>query len=322
MRIRGGWRALVAAGVTTTLASAALATSVGPAAAAEPVTIPCSIDGSAPTAAPVAAGAVVQLVWASPAGTIAAGPATTVGSAGTQALAASVTTPLGPALCRATVVVQGVGVSSVPLPAAPSLPQVPVPPALPLPTVATSPLPAVAVPPVAAAPSAGGPVGGAAANPSGNGPAAAPGAAPAPAPGSPAPAAAPVTYSGSVQGASLGQLLTPVGTGSGMRFDFGRVPLFDYASTALVAAGGAGRARSPASVYGTELPGDAPVTAPLAAAGADPAVLAASQVRALGRNPAPGLVSVATLLAVLMLSGTSAAVVRTWVLRRAAVTAA
>jgi len=34
------------------------------------------------------------------------------------------------------------------------------------------------------------------------------------------------------------------------------------------------------------------------------------------------LVSVATLLAVLMLSGTSAAVVRTWVLRRAGVTAA
>jgi hypothetical protein len=321
MGIRGRWRAVAAVGVTTTIASAALAISVNTAAAAAPVTIPCSIDGSAPTAAPVPAGSVVQLVYASPAGPVAVGPATTVGSAGTQVLAAPLTTtPLAPALCQATVVVQGVGAPSVPLPPVPALPQVPVPPALPLPTAATAPLPAVAVPP-APAPPAGRPVGGAAANPSGNGPAAAPGPAPAPASGSPAPAAGPVTYSGSVQGASLGQLLTPVGTGSVMRFDFGRVPLFDYASTALVAAGGAGRAPSPASVYGTELSGYAPVTAPLAAAGADPAVLA-SQVRALGPNPAPGLVSVATLLAVLMLSGTSAAVVRTWVLRRAGVTAA
>ncbi len=286
MGIRGRWRAVAAVGVTTTIASAALAISVDTAAAAAPVTIPCSIDGSAPTAAPVPAGSVVQLVYASPAGPVAVGPATTVGSAGTQVLAAPLTTPLAPSLCQATVVVQGVGAPSVPLPPVPALPQVPVPPALPLPTAATAPLPAV---PPAPAPPAGRPVGGAAANPSGNGPAAAPGPAPAPA--------------------------------SAMRFDFGRVPLFDYASTALVAAGGAGRAPSPASVYGTELSGYAPVTAPLAAAGADPAVLA-SQVRALGPNPAPGLVSVATLLAVLMLPGTSAAVVRTWVLRRAGVTAA
>lgn len=135
MGIRGRWRAVAAVGVTTTIASAALAIGVDTAAAAAPVTIPCSIDGSAPTAAPVPAGSVVQLVYASPAGPVAVGPATTVGSAGTQVLAAPLTTPLTPSLCQATVVVQGVGAPSVPLP-----------PALPLPTAATAPLPAVAVP--------------------------------------------------------------------------------------------------------------------------------------------------------------------------------
>jgi len=244
MGIRGRWRAVAAVGVTTTIASAALTISVDTAAAAAPVTIPCSIDGSAPTAAPVPAGSVVQLVYASPAGPVAVGPATTVGSAATQVLAAPLTTLLAPSLCQATVVVQGVGAPSVPLPPVPALPQVPVPPALPLPTAATAPLPAVAVPPRASASCRatcwrrrGEPVGqrtGRCARPR-----AGPGLGFAGSRGRP----------GHVLGQRArrqpGQLLTPVGTGSAMRFDFGRVPLFDYASTALVAAGGAGRPPPP-----------------------------------------------------------------------------
>ena len=136
--------------------------------------------------------------------------------------------------------------------------------------------------------------------------------------GSPSPGAGP-TYSGSVDRAQLGDLLSVVPAGNTTQYSFGHVPLYSYAGTPYAAAPGAGRAASPSSLYGSSVSGYAPKAGTLGSngsAGAGDGITKASQVEALGSAPTPDTVGFLTLLAVLLLSGTSAVVVRTWVLRR------
>jgi hypothetical protein len=145
-----------------------------------------------------------------------------------------------------------------------------------------------------------------------------------PAAASTAPGASP-TYTGSVDRAQMGDLLSQVTTGTATQYSFGRVPLYSYAGTPYAVAGGAGRGLSPSALYGSAVPGYAPQFGILGSKGpAGPAdgVARASQVEALGAASTPGTIGIVTLLAVLLLSGTAATLVRTVVLRRAAPVAA
>lgn len=55
--------------------------------------------------------------------------------------------------------------------------------------------------------------------------------------------------------AQVGDLLAQVTSGAATRYSFGRVPLYSYAGTPYAVAGGAGRGLSPASLYGSAVPG-------------------------------------------------------------------
>jgi hypothetical protein len=123
----------------------------------------------------------------------------------------------------------------------------------------------------------------------------------------------------------MGDLLSQVTTGTATQYSFGRVPLYSYAGTPYAVAGGAGRGLSPSALYGSAVPGYAPQFGILGSKGpAGPAdgVARASQVEALGAASTPGTIGIVTLLAVLLLSGTAATLVRTVVLRRAVPVAA
>jgi hypothetical protein len=184
-------------------------------------------------------------------------------------------------------------------------------------TSATAALPQLPAPGGAPAPAVGG---GSAATPQGGG---SPQAGGAPQGGSPAaagtaPAASP-TYTGSVDRAQMGDLLSQVTTGTATQYNFGRVPLYSYAGTPYAVAGGAGRGLSPSALYGSAVPGYSPqfgILGSKGAAGPADGVARASQVEALGAASTPGTIGIVTLLAVLLLSGTAATLVRTVVLRR------
>jgi hypothetical protein len=133
------------------------------------------------------------------------------------------------------------------------------------------------------------------------------------------------TYTGSVDRAQMGDLLSQVTTGTATQYSFGRVPLYSYAGTPYAVAGGAGRGLSPGALYGSAVPGYSPqfgILGSKGAAGPADGVARASQVEALGAASTPGTIGIVTLLAVLLLSGTAATLVRTVVLRRAAPVAA
>jgi hypothetical protein len=310
-------RAAVAGAVVASVVTGGALLGGGSAAAATPTPITCSIDVNRPTApVSVAPGSSVQLVLpVLGAAAINVGAPQTVGPSGTQTLQA-LTAGLLPQLCQAAVTIQ----SAVPLPpvTVPALPTVLPPvnlqvPALPqLPAAGGAAAPAVgsgagATPQGGSSPQAGG-------TPQGGSPAAAgsvPGASP--------------TYTGSVDRAQMGDLLSQVTTGTATQYSFGRVPLYSYAGTPYAVAGGAGRGLSPSALYGSSVPGYAPQFGILGSDGtAGPAdgVARASQVESLGAASTPGTVGIATLLAVLLLSGTSATLVRTVVLRRTAPVAA
>lgn len=284
----------------------------GSAAAAGPTQVTCSLDVTHPTApVSVAPGSSVQLAVPLLGILTLAGPPQTVGSSGTQVLQGSVLVGLVATLCQAAVTIE----AASPVPAI-TLPPVPaVLPPLVLPAPALPQLPgASGGAPAAAGPAAGTPAG--ASTPQGG--SAAQGGSPAPAAGGPAPAAAP-DYAGSVDHAQAGDLLSQVSTGTATQYSFGRVPLYSYAGTPYSVAGGAGRGLSPSALYGSAVPGYSPQLGSLGSrsgAGTGDGVARASQVEALGSASTPGTVGIVTLLAVLLLSGTSAALVRTAVLRR------
>ncbi|UZJ24724.1 hypothetical protein RHODO2019_16675 [Rhodococcus antarcticus] len=314
-------RAAVAGAVVASVVTGGALLGGGSAAAATPTPITCSIDVNRPTApVSVAPGSSVQLVIALPIlGTVNVGDPQTVSGSGAQTLQGTLTSGFGGVvknLCEAAVTIQ----SAVPLPpvTVPALPTVLPPvnlqvPALPqLPAAGGAAAPAVgsgagATPQGGSSPQAGG-------TPQGGSPAAAgsvPGASP--------------TYTGSVDRAQMGDLLSQVTTSTATQYSFGRVPLYSYAGTPYAVAGGAGRGLSPSALYGSSVPGYAPQFGILGSDGtAGPAdgVARASQVESLGAASTPGTVGIATLLAVLLLSGTSATLVRTVVLRRTAPVAA
>lgn len=99
--------------------------------------------------------------------------------------------------------------------------------------------------------------------------------------------------------------------------NFGRVPLFNYGSLPFAVPGS--YAPSPGVRYGGNVPGYAPQFGVL---GGDSAqsdgVQTAGQAQALPAGSGHGGVAFPVLLAVLALSGVTAGLVRTWVLRRAA----
>ncbi len=316
MRARRGTRAAMAAALVAAMAAGGAVLGAGTATAA-PLEVLCSVDLSKPTApVSVAPGTQVQLVMDLLGSKVPVGPTQTVTTSQTLQGPESPVSPtsgiLG-SLCKAAVTVQSA------LPTVPALPPV-------LPPVAPPPSAPLALP-APASPAGGSGAPADATQRGGTPPSAANNPPPAPAPAAAPPAAAPASgggaYSGTVDSASLGNLLTPVGSGSAMQFSFGRVPLYSYAGIPFAVAGGPGRAPSPASLYGSKVPGFAPQSAALGAAaagsgGAGNRVANSSQVEALGVAPTAGTIGVVTLLAVLLLSGTSAAVVRTWVLRRSA----
>lgn len=108
----------------------------------------------------------------------------------------------------------------------------------------------------------------------------------------------------------------PAALGGWAWSDYGRAPMTDYSSIPFAKAGL--YAPSPGVRYGGEVPGYSPQFGIL---GTDnpPAdgVLAAGHAESLGGGPAGRDIDISVLLAVLALSGVTAALVRTWVLRRA-----
>jgi hypothetical protein len=319
-------RAAVAGVVVASVVTGGVLLGGGSAAAAPATQITCSIDPTHPTApVSVAPGSSVQLVIALPVlGTVNVGDPQTVSGSGAQTLQGTLSSGLGGLVknvCQAVVSIQ----SAVPLPpvTVPALPTVLPPVTLQVPALPQLPAPAPAVG-GAAAPAVGD--GGSGTTPQGG---SSPQAGGTPQGGSPAaastaPGASP-TYTGSVDRAQMGDLLSQVTTGTATQYSFGRVPLYSYAGTPYAVAGGAGRGLSPSALYGSAVPGYAPQFGILGSKGpAGPAdgVARASQVEALGAASTPGTIGIVTLLAVLLLSGTAATLVRTVVLRRAAPVAA
>ncbi|KAA2256899.1 hypothetical protein F0L68_25705 [Solihabitans fulvus] len=133
------------------------------------------------------------------------------------------------------------------------------------------------------------------------------------------------TQPGAVAPQGIGDPLGGFVTGDTQLFDptgafganFGRVPLFSYGSLPFASPGLF--APSPGVRYGGQVPGYSPQ---FGAAGTESTpsdgVQTAGQAQALPAGPAGGRVAFPVLLAVLVLSGVTAATVRTWVLRRAA----
>lgn len=135
----------------------------------------------------------------------------------------------------------------------------------------------------------------------------APGPAPGAGPGGPVAGSMPPGFDFSLPSSGLGG------------FDFGEVPLYDYSQLFAASPGLFGSAPAPGVLSGTDLFGYSPEFAPL---GEDEAAGPADDVAAAGRAsalPAEGTDGVAlpVLLAVLMLSGVSAALIRSWVLKPA-----
>ncbi|RZS37682.1 hypothetical protein EV193_105240 [Herbihabitans rhizosphaerae] len=101
----------------------------------------------------------------------------------------------------------------------------------------------------------------------------------------------------------------------GSGFDFGRSPMADYSSIPFATPGA--WAPSPAFRYGGGVPGYSPTFGILGNQAPPPdGVQAAGHAEALEPLSGNGKVALPVLLAVLALSGLTAALVRTWVLRR------
>ncbi|MBP2475589.1 hypothetical protein JOF53_004461 [Crossiella equi] len=111
-------------------------------------------------------------------------------------------------------------------------------------------------------------------------------------------------------GAPIPDFQLPRLDGSGL-YDYGRVPLYDYSGLPVATPGGVG-ALSPGDRYGQASPGGQAYGLP-----ESDGVSAAGQARALPMDGA-GRVAAPVLLAVLALAMVTAALVRTWVLRRIA----
>ncbi|EWM14918.1 hypothetical protein [Kutzneria sp. 744] len=105
-------------------------------------------------------------------------------------------------------------------------------------------------------------------------------------------------------------------TGSG--YDYGRVPLFSYTNLPFAVPGDF--APSPGVLYGGNVSGYAPQVGSLSSvtSSAD-GVQTAGRAQALPGSGSGGGVAAPVLIAVLLLAGVTAALVRTWVLRRVAV---
>lgn len=259
-------------------------------ASAEPRELVCTVGGS--LAAPVALseGDQVQLMVVVPVlGTrFAVGPAQAA-APGTEVLSAplsqSVAALLGVvngALCRTAVQVAAVVTPAVPVPLPPALvPTLPLPP-----QTVTVPVPGVGVTVQQGTPAAQPPAG----NPSGS------------QPGTPPP---PLVSPGAGNG-------TP-----GFRFDPGALPTYDFSRTPFGVGNRFGSLAAPAFRFGQQVPGYAPQFGILGAESTRTDVAEAGKVQALPTG-GPAAVALPVLLAVLMLSAVAGALVRTWVLRRAA----
>ena len=247
---------------------------------AEQREVVCTVGGSLTAPVAVNEGDQVQLVLVEPVlGTRVNVGAAQTATPGTQVLSATVTGVIGLVgqLCRAAVQVQAVVTSAVPLPPV-SLPTVPLLPSQSVPL----PVPGVDVSVVTGGSSGAGggePVAGQ------------------PGSGQPPPAAPD----------------GPSGYLPGYRFDQGRIPFYDFSAVPYGVGARFGAGAAPAFRFGQRLPGYAPQFGIL---GDDAASNVAGKVRALplGRSAS---VALPVLLAVLMLSTVSGALVRTWALRRA-----
>ncbi|SDN24482.1 hypothetical protein [Allokutzneria albata] len=97
-------------------------------------------------------------------------------------------------------------------------------------------------------------------------------------------------------------------------YDFGRVPLYDYSNLPVALPGGLG-ALAPGLRYGQNVPGYDPVFGRLGGSADEDGVRSAGQASALPSGQS-GRVAGPVLLAALALSCVTAALVRTWALRR------
>lgn len=284
---RAGPRAAAAA-IAVLLGAASMMLGAGTANAA-PRQVVCTIGTALPAPVTVTEGERVQLVLDVPVLGIRVnvGPAQTATTPGEQVLSATVTGVVGLVgqLCKAVVQVQTAVTSAVPLPPLPQLPSAP--PLLPTQSVQV-PLPGAEVSVqtggTGSAPGTG--------NPAPNQP-----GAPPPATGSDAP-------SNDTAGA-------PSGLAPTYRFDAGRIPLYDFSSAPYGVSTRFGAAAAPAFRFGQRVPGYAPQFGILG--GED--VTTAGQVQTLPLH-GPTAVGLPVLLAVLMLSTVSGALVRTWTLSR------
>jgi len=284
---RAGNRAAAAA-LAVMLAAAYMMLGAGTANAA-PREVVCTISPT-PIPAPVAVteGDQVQLVLdlrSLGLGMVAVGPTRTANTPGEQVMQEMFGGILGlvaGGLCRAAVLVQSTVTSAVPLPPLPSVPTVP--PLVPSESVQV-PLPGVELSVE---------TGGTGSPPGTDDPGTSP-------PGSSPPGTHP-------PGA-------PGGSAPNYRYDPSRLQLYDFASVPYGVSTRFGAAAAPAFRFGQQVPGYAPQFGILGAE--DAKDVAAGKVRALplGGHTAVGL---PVLLAVLMLSTVSGALVRTWALRRAA----
>ncbi|MFB9906660.1 hypothetical protein [Allokutzneria oryzae] len=97
-------------------------------------------------------------------------------------------------------------------------------------------------------------------------------------------------------------------------YDFGRVPLYDYSNLPVAMPGGLG-ALAPGLRYGQNVPGYNPAYGPIGGAADEDGVRSAGQASALPSGQS-GRVAGPVLLAALALACVTAALVRTWALRR------
>ena len=294
---RAGRRAAAAA-LAVMLGAASMMLGAGTANAAAPREVVCTIAPLAlPAPVTVAEGEQVQLVLVLPVlGTVKVGAAQTA-APGTEALSAmiapSLATLLGVVngtLCRAAVQVQTTVSSAVPLP----------------------PLPVPSLPPLLPSQSVQVPLPGADVSVQTGGTGTAPGT---DQPGTTPPP-------GSTPGTTPGQPGTPpsgapISTAPTYRFDAPRIPLYDFTSVPYGVSTRFGAAAAPAFRFGQQVPGYAPQFGILGAENAATDVTTAGRVRALPVG-GPAAIGLPVLLAVLMLSTVSGALVRTWTLRRAA----
>lgn len=117
---------------------------------------------------------------------------------------------------------------------------------------------------------------------------------------------------------SSGVQLYQFGAGPGSSYDYGRVPMFSYTNLPFAVPGEF--APSPGVLYGGSVPGYSPQVGNLNALVPDSdGVQTAGRAQALPGVVGGGGVAIPVLIAVLALAGVTAALVRTWVLRRAGV---